>query len=304
MPAERRSGMDHEHYAWSPLVKREPLRWPGGAHVALSVIVNLEHVELEPPEGSEQSQQLAGGLGVRPYPNYPLLSHREYGHRVGIFRILDVLERHGIRPTIALDAMTAEHYPWLVEHCLGRGAEIVAHGISVSRLITSRMSQDEERTYIAESLERLHTATGVQPQGWLGPEHSESERTPQLLAEAGLRYVCDWVNDEQPYAMTVATGSLVALPVMLEYDDAFALWTRGVMLDTYRSMLCDGFDQLLRDGAESGRLLALNLRPWLIGQPFRIKVLDDALAHMVRERHVWTAATGEIVDRFVAAAAA
>ena len=115
MPAERRLGMDHEHHEWSPISTRGKLNWPSGAKVALCVIVTLEHTEWDPPEGSFSADQ-AGGLGVRPFPDYPRFSHREYGHRVGIFRVLDVLEKHGIKPTVAMDAQTAELNPWLATH--------------------------------------------------------------------------------------------------------------------------------------------------------------------------------------------
>lgn len=300
MPAERREGMDHAHYAWSPLPQRPPLRWPGGARLALAVIVVLEYLELDPPAAARTSANLSGGLGSRPHPNYALLSHREYGHRVGIFRVLDALERHGVTATVAMDALTAEAYPWLVQHCRDRGAEFVAHGISVSRMISSAMSEDEERAYIGESLDRIRAATGVKPLGWLGPEYGESERTPALLAEAGLRYVCDWLNDEQPYRMTVPGGDLYTLPGMLEYDDAFALWTRGVTLDTYGTMITDGFDRLHADGEQSGRLLALTLRPWLIGQPFRIGTLERALGYITARDGVWATSAGAIVEAYAA----
>ena len=296
MPAERRYGMDHPHYDWSPITTRGILRWPQDARVALCVIVTLEHMEWLPPEGSFQPINLAGGSAARPFPDYARLSHREYGHRVGIFRVLDVLEKHGIKPTVALDALTAANYPYLVRHLLERGCEIIGHGVSVSRMITSNMSEQEERDYIQESLAALTTATGVTPQGWLGPEYGESSRTPQLLAEAGIRYLCDWANDEQPYPLTTPQGEILALPIMLEMDDVNALADRRVDVDRYAQMLKEGFDTRYEDGATNARLLALHLHPWLIGQPFRIGYLDDALGHMVRRQGVWAASGGEIVD--------
>ena len=296
MPAERRYGMDHPHYDWSPITTRGILRWPQDARVALCAIVTLEHMEWLPPEGSFQPTNLAGGSAARPFPDYARLSHREYGHRVGIFRVLDVLEKHGIKPTVALDALTAANYPYLVRHLLDRGCEIIGHGVSVSRMITSNMSEQEERDYIQESLAALTTATGTTPQGWLGPEYGESSRTPQLLAEAGIRYLCDWANDEQPYPLTTPQGEILALPIMLEMDDVNALADRRVDVDRYAQMLKEGFDTLYEDGATNARLLALHLHPWLIGQPFRIGYLDDALGHMVRRQGVWAASGGEIVD--------
>ena len=295
MPAERRFGMDHEHYDWSPIVNRGVLRWPRNARVALCVIVNLEHMEWSPPSGGF-TPTLAGGLDRRPFPDYAQMSHREYGHRVGIFRVLDVLERHRIVPTIAMDALTAENYPYLVSHCLKRGCEIMGHGVSVSRMITSEMTEEEEREYIKTSLDAIKRATGSAPSGWLGPEYAESARTPQLLAEAGVRYVCDWVNDEQPYPFKTSKGELVALPIMLEMDDVNALWDRHLTIDLYGELLKGCFETMQRDGAQNGRLLVLNLHPWLIGQPFRIGTLDDALGHMMRTQRVWAATGSEIVE--------
>ena len=296
MPAERRFGMDHEHYDWSPIVTRGALRWPDDARVALCVVVNLDHVEWCPPEDSYESADLAGGLAPRPFPDYARLSHRDYGHRVGIFRVLDVLDRHGITATVAMDAMTAENYPYLVQHCLNRGCEVIAHGISVSRMITGNMSEQQEREYIRESVEAVRRATGSAPAGWLGPEYGESSRTPQLLAQQGVRYVCDWTNDEQPYPMKTPDGGLYALPIMLELDDVHALWDRRVAIDRYAELLKESFDSLYRDGAQSGRLLVLNLHPWLIGQPFRIGYLDDALGTIMRRQGVWASTGSEIVD--------
>ncbi len=298
MPAERRQGMDHEHHPWSPIHTREPLHWPDNARVALCVLVNLELMELDPPEGSFEASRLAGGLGRLPYPDYARLSHREYGHRVGIFRVLDVLEKHGIAATVALDALTAEHYPYLVQHCRQRGCEIIGHGLSVSRMITSRMSEAEERDSIRASIDALTRATGQVPVGWFGPEYGESDRTPQLLAAAGFHYVCDWANDEQPYRMTTTEGELVSLPIALELDDTHALWERRVPVDRYGTMLSESFAGLYQDGAQTGRLLVLNLHPWLIGQPFRIGFLDAALGDIMRRQGVWAAHGASIVDWF------
>ena len=296
MPAQRRFGMDHEHHLWSPLNARGLLQWPDDARIAICVIINLEHMEWQAPEGTFQSSGLAGGSAARPFPDYARLSHREYGHRVGIFRVMDVLEKHGIPATVAMDGLTAENYPYLVRHLSGRGCEFIGHGMSVSRMITSRMTSEEEQGYIRESLSTLNASTGAEAKGWLGPEYGESSRTPQLLAQAGIQYVCDWVNDEQPYPMTTSEGELYALPIMWELDDVSALADRKVAIDRYQSMLTEAFDALYDDGAVNGRLLTLHLHPWLIGQPFRIGYLDAALAHMVRRQGVWAASGSDIVD--------
>lgn len=292
MPAERRQGMDHEHHEWSPISTRSKLSWPNNAKVALCVIVTLEHTEWEPPEDSFSADQ-AGGLGVRPFPDYPRFSHRDYGHRVGIFRVLDVLERLGIKPTVAMDSQTVEGYPYLVKHCQGRGCEIIGHGVSGSQTISGHMSIKEEAEFIHSSIEVLEKATGTAPKGWFGTDYGESERTPDLLAQAGINYLCDWVNDEQPYPMK---DGLFALPTMLEMDDLFTMSTRRVTIDRYAQSLKDGFDVMYRDGAENGRLLTINIHPWLVGQPFRIGYLEEALGHIMGHQDVWAASGSEIVD--------
>ena len=296
MPAQRRFGMDHEHHDWSPISTRGILRWPQDARVALCVIVNLGHQEWSPPEDSYQITTPAGGVAPRPYPDYTRISHQEYGHRVGIFRVLDVLQKHGIRPTVAMDALTAENYPYLVRHCLDRGCEIIGHGISASQMISSNMPVEEEADYIQKAVEALRKATGAAPAGWIGPEYGESAHTPQLLAQSGIKYLCDWANDEQPYPMHSPSGELYALPSMLELDDVHALWTRRVTVQRYGLLLKEGFDAMYRDGQQNGRLLVINVHPWLMGQPFRIGFLDDALGHMVRNQGVWSATGSEIID--------
>ena len=304
MPAERsyvfpelHQGMDHDHYDWSPLnATRATIEWPGKARVALCVIVTLEHMEWSRPLGNYQVPNLAGGYGQGPFPDVTAWSHREYGNRVGIFRVLDVLDKYGIKPTIAMDALTADHYPFLVRHCLGRKCEIIGHGISVNRMITSRMSEEEEREYILTSMEALIRATGKPPVGWLGPEYGESARTPTLLAQSGIRYVCDWVNDEQPYPLKVPEGELYALPIELPLDDIYALWDRRIDIDRYGEMIKETFETLYHEGANNGRLLVLNLHPWLIGQPFRIGCLDTALGHIMQHRDVWAATGSEVID--------
>ena len=292
MPAERRYGMDHDHYDWSPLINRKTLRWPHDARIALCVIVNLEHLEWSPPAGNVQ----VDSLHDRPLPDYRNYSHRDYGHRVGIFRVLDVLEKHGIKPTVAMDVLTAENYPYLVQHCLGRDSEIIGHGVALTRMISSKMSIEEEKEYIGRSIRALTKATGSAPLGWLGPEYGESNRTPQILGEAGIQYVCDWANDEQPYPMKTAKGDLYALPIMLDLDDNFALWERQYRIDEYADLLKEAFDVMYRDAGENGRVLVLNLHPWIIGQPFRIGFLDEALGYMVRKKGVWAASGQEIID--------
>ena len=299
MPADRTPGaMDNPYYGWSPLVTREPLRWPEDARVALCVIVTLGHVEWLPPENAIVPPS---ATRVGPYPEVPDIhetSPHEYGTRVGVFRVMDVLARHGIRATVAMDAAVLASCPYLVDECQRRGWEFVGHGTTSSRMITEAMTEADEREYIRSSLDAVRAATGKMPAGWVGVDYGESTRTVRLLAEMGVRYVCDWPNDEQPYRMTVPTGSMVSLPVTLDLDDVLFHHIRTIPIRRFAELITESFDVLHEEGAETGRLLVLNLHPFVIGQPYRISHLDRALEHITRHEGVWVATGSEIVDWF------
>jgi allantoinase len=302
MPARRTYGMDQDFYSWSPIVTRPVLRWPDNARVALAVIVNLEHWDWEAPANTPLPVSPMGGpegLWTGNPPNFPDIGgwgNHEYGNRVGVFRVLAVLDKYGITPTLALDKAVADNYPFLVNEGRKRNAEFIAHGLSRRRIIHIGMSEDEERQYIRASIEAVEKAAGRRPVGWSGPDFQETPNTPNLLAAEGIRYVCDWGNDEQPYRMNTPTGALHALPIMVELDDLFALRDRRFRMDEYVQHLKEAIDTIYRDARASGRLLVLNLHPWLVGQPFRIRFLAEAIAHIVHRQGVWAATGAEIID--------
>ena len=298
MPAERSLGMDHAHYPYSPLPTRPALTWPSGKSLAIGALVLLEHYEWDPPADAYSLRNSSGGLIKLPAPDYVQLTHREYGHRVGVFRLLDTLERHGIPVTVAVDKLTAVHYPWLIDHLMQRGCELVGHGVAASQLITSKLSEDDEAEIITDCLDTLEKLSGNRPSGWFSPEGVESSRTPELLAAAGVNYVCDWPNDEQPYKMTTPVGDLVSLPLFLEVDDEFALWHRRASLASWEGMIVAAATRLHVDGQTSARHMMLTLRPWLTGQPFRIRTLDRALRQVTQLDAVWAAHGSDIVKAF------
>jgi hypothetical protein len=300
-PAERRHGYDHRHYAWDILPARPKLAWPGGRNLAIVPLVVLESYEDPLPAGWPQVRSVGGGL-IRDFPNISRVSTREYGHRVGIFRILEALKRRGIRPTVAIDALTAEDYPCLVDVLNEAQAEFVAHGISVTRPQTSAMSVQEERAYIAETLDRLQ-ACGIRARGWYGADYSESTVTPQLLGEAGLEYLSDWSNDEQPYRMTTP-GTLVATPLWADFDDQTVLINRMCNLDMFEDHFVKALAQLDRDARDSARLFHFCVRPWVMGAPLRIGVFERVLDFACGLPQAWTPRLGEVVDAWLAGRAA
>jgi peptidoglycan/xylan/chitin deacetylase (PgdA/CDA1 family) len=309
MPAERTYGMDQDYTDWSPIVSRPPLTWPEGARVALAVIVNLEHWDWQmlpnaplPLGGMREPTPGGGGgppglwTGGARFPDIGGFGNREYGNRVGVFRVFEVLDRYGIRPTVAMDKTIAEHYPTLVREAQQRQAEFIGHGTSARHIIHAGMSDEEERAYIHASVEAVAKATGERPVGWLSPAFQESLNTPNLVAAAGMRYICDWGNDEQPYRMHVKEGELYSVSPSLYLDDEYIHIYGRRTVNEVNLLWRDWFDGLYADGAHSGRMMILNLHPWAIGQPWRIRHLDEVLAHITCHAGVWKATGHEIVD--------
>jgi len=298
MGERRGPGMDHGLYPYSPLPERPRLIWPEGARIAFWVVLHLEFWEMLPPETAVRDRRFAGEFGSFT-PDYRTFSQREYGNRVGIFRLFEVLDRHRLKVTVAANAAACERYPALVEECQQRGWEFAAHGSHANRMISSRMDETEERAAIEDTLAVVERAAGRRPTGWLGQDFGESPRTPWLLAESGLRYVMDWPNDDQPYAMTVGEP-LIAIPYHAEWDDVQLLWHRRVAMPRYPDLVVEAFETLHEEGAQSGRLFGLGLHPWLMGMAHRIRYLDAALTRLAAFDSVWQTTAGEIADWYLA----
>lgn len=297
MPTQPRKGMDHGHYRYSPIPTRPRLEWPGGAGLALWVVLYLEYWEINPPEDAYRDPRYAAPFGSF-FPDYRTHSIREYGNRVGIFRVLEVLDRYRVPVTVAANAEACARYPYLMEAFAHRGWEVMAHGTHATRMITSRMSEEEERAYIEESAAAVERATGQRPAGWMSQDFGQSPRTPDLVAEAGFRYMADWPNDDQPYPMTL-DRPLVSLPYHVEWDDVLLLWFRQVATPRYPDIVGDAFDRLLEEGKTTGRMMSLGVHPWLLGQPHRIRYLDEALAKIAGHQGLWKATGGEICEAFL-----
>ena len=288
----RRYGMDHERYDWSMLPDRKPVAWPNQARVALWVVPALEWFPLNmagqpfKPPGAMQTA----------YPDLRHYTLREYGNRVGIFRIMKALEKHGILPTVAVNAAVAVRYPSLIKECTQRGWEIMANGLDMDHLHHGGLAVDDEKKLIDPTLDILRKASGQSVRGWLSPAKSESAATLDLLGAAGLDYVCDWVNDDMPYAMRTASGPIHAMPHPIDIDDHTILVQNHHTEDDFRDQLCDQFDLLYKESATNGgRIMAISLHPWVIGQPYRMRALEEALAHIMRHPGVWAATGGEIL---------
>lgn len=293
----RRYGMDHDRYDWSMLPQRKPVAWPGQARVALWVVpalewfpLNMSGVPFKPP-----------GAMMTAYPDLRHYTLRDYGNRVGIFRLMKALERHGIRASVAVNAAVAVRYPSLIRECRQRDWEIIANGLDMDHLHHAGLAMADEKKLVEDTLDILNNAAGKTVRGWLSPAKSESANTLDLLGAAGLDYVCDWVNDDMPYAMRTASGPLHAMPHPVDIDDYTILVQNHHTEDDFRDQLCDQFDVLYRESAtQGGRIMAISLHPWVIGQPYRIRALEEALQHIMRHKGVWAATGSEILDAWKA----
>ena len=285
---------DRPPHEASSITQRPPLRWPNGARLAFAVVVSAEYYEMQPAPENFIPANVPGGFGRAPYPDFRAFSQRDYGNRVGIFRVIEALKRFAMPATAAVDACVASRYPYIVEALQGQGIEIAGHGHAVTNVISSHMTEFAERAYIASALETLARVSGVRPAGWHGTEYGQSERTPALLAELGLDYTLDWPNDEQPFLMRTAPRPLMSLAMALELDDVITMWHRRVGAERWRLAVAEALDQIIADGASGGRHLILNLHPWLIGHPHRIGYFEEVLADVRRREGIWTASVSQI----------
>ncbi|MEU4312668.1 polysaccharide deacetylase family protein [Nocardia sp. NPDC024068] len=287
--------MDNELFEYSAIVDRDPIEWPGGARVAFYVGLNIEHYEL----GRPSTSIFPGTAALVPDPlNY---GWRDYGPRVGFWRVLDALDRHGIRASVLLNSDVARHYPRIIEAGRERNWAWLAHGKNNS-ILQPEVAAADERAYLTEVITTIEQATGTRPRGWMGPALSESPRTPELLAELGLGYVLDWTNDDQPYRLRVP--GLLSVPYSVELNDNTLFLGTGLTGPDFVGIVRDQLDRLYEDSAGSGRVMALALHPFVIGQAFRAGYLDRALDYIAGHPGVWLTTSDDIADHFARTAAA
>jgi len=288
----RRHAMDHNRYEWSNLFERKPVEWKNGAHVALWVTVVSEFFPL-----NQQGKpfKAPGGM-VTPYPDFRHYSSRDYGNRVGIFRLFRIFKKYGIKASVAMNAAVAERYPVLAREVINNGYEIICHGYDMDTIHHSGMSEDQEREIVSKSKKIIHETTGIAPQGWLSPASSESFLTPDLVQEEGFRYLCDWANDDMPYTFRTRNGSLIAMPYSEEISDRQIIFGYHHTEAQFAEQVKDQFDVLLAESKHyGGRILSLVLYPYISGLPYRIQAVEEILRYISQRPGVWSATGSEIM---------
>jgi allantoinase len=220
---------------------------------------------------------------------------RDYGVRVGIWRTMESLDRYGIPASVLLNSDVARHYPQIVAAGRQRDWAWLAHGRTNS-ILQAGMDPEQEKAFLAEVVDTIEAATGQRPRGWMGPGLTETFETPRLLAELGLEYVLDWTNDDQPYRLNVP--GVISVPYSLELND-LGLFGKGISGPEFVRIVQDQYEQLAADSRDSGRVMALALHPFVTGQAFRAKYLDQALAFLAAQPDVWLTTSDEIADHYL-----
>ena len=290
-----RLGMDHDLYAASPMPTRRPVAWPDGKAVAVAVLVNLEWFPIVP---SDKPFRAPGHMQT-PYPDYRHYTAREYGTRVGFYRLLDAFAKAGVGVTVAVNAAIAERYPTIIADIRAGGHEIIAHSTDMNGTIATGLPEEEERALIEKARDTLAAAIGSRPRGWQSIARSQSWNTPRLLVEAGFDYMCDWVNDDLPYFATTSAGTIVSLPFNHELSDRQLIAVQQQSMDSVARQVEDAFDWLAAESTQyGGRVLPLTLTPYITGLPYRMDAFEALLGRIAARPEAWFATAGQLVDNW------
>ena len=283
---------DYGPFPYVSITQRPKLELPNNARVAVWVIPNIEFFPLTHGLAGHAFEAKGKAPTVRPW------AQRDYGNRVGIWRIMDVMNKLGIRASATLNAAICDHHPQIVKAGTELGWEFLGHNeTNVKRL--TEMEPEEERQTIQACVKKIKECSGKRPVGWLGSALAETWHTLDYLIEEGFDYVADWTNDDQPYMMTVNEKKIVSVPYSYEVNDSPFIYYRNGSIDEFEKLIKRQFDCLYEEGAESGRVMAICLHPFIIGVPHRIKGLESALKYIQSHDQVWFATGSEIAHHYV-----
>ena len=277
----------HGRYDYRPIKGRKGYEWPDGRRLAVYLGLNLEHFAFAEGLGAELAP---GG----PQPDVLNFAWRDYGNRVGAWRMLDLFETLKMPASVLVNSSLYGYCPELVQAYAKRGDEIVGHGRTNSER-QGTLGEAEESRLIAETTEAITKAHGKRPSGWLGPWISESKATPDLLQEQGYTYLLDWCMDDQPIWLKTRHGRILAMPYPQEVNDIPAIVARKMNADAFADMIVDNFDEMLEQSTDGPLVMGIALHPYLVGQPYRLRHLRRALRHIAAQTSgVWLTRAGDI----------
>jgi peptidoglycan/xylan/chitin deacetylase (PgdA/CDA1 family) len=280
-------------YDYWPIAARPSIAWPGGRRLAFYVALNIE--QFEPGKPSTALFPPTSSLQVDP------LNHgwRDYGPRVGIWRMIDLLDRLELRASVMLNSDVCAHYPQMIAAGNQRDWVWCAHGFNNSSLWTG-MEPALEREAFQRLLEQFVEGTGTRPKGWLGPALTETGATPEILAENGLTYLLDWCADDQPFPLNVPNHRMISVPYAIEVNDIVCFLGHGLTAAEFEQTMVDQFDVLYEEAQQHpGSVMSISLHPFLINQPFRHRHLDRFLAYIAQHDDVWITTSDDIADWYL-----
>lgn len=281
----------HGRYEHSSIFSRPAYDWPGGKRLAVYFALGIEHYAFN--EGLVEN--LVPGI---PPPDVLNTSWREYGNRVGAWRVLNAFVDYGLPLSILLNTAVYQEAPDLMAACRKAGCEIVAHGYSNSETLAGRTEEDEA-AYIRSVTQDIIRAEGTAPKGWSSPWIAETMTTPDILAEAGYAYHLDWIMDDQPVWMKTRSGRILAVPYAHDLNDSSTMIGRQVGPRDFADMIIDQFDEMLLSSARAPLVMPVILHSFISGQPFRLKALRRAIEHMMKNSDaVWFTRPAMIASHF------
>jgi allantoinase len=282
-----------EPFDFMPYSGRAKIRWPGDRKLAFWVAPNIEFYELNPPKNPMRTPW------PRPNPDVTGYSYRDFGNRVGHWRLMEVMDACGVRGSVSLSAAVCDHHPEIIEECVARKWDFFSHGIYNTRY-SYGMDPDQERSMIMDSVNTIEQATGQRVRGYLAPALTHTVNTLDLLAELDFWYTCDLFHDDQPQPVNVADGRLISMPYSLEVNDHFIFNVYGRSAQQYADILKAQLDQLLEEGTDSGTVMCIPLHAYLIGRAHRIGPFADLLRHITSlGDDVWITTATEIAEYYL-----
>ena len=277
----------HGRYSYSAIVARPAYEWPSGARLAVYVAVNVEQFPFGEGMGPELNPR-------QPEPDIVNYTWRDWGNRVGVWRLIELLDELGVSASVSLNTEIYEHCPEVAAAFRARGDEFIAHGRTNGER-QAEMSEDAERAMIGEVTAKLARMEGRAPRGWLGPWVNETQVTPDLLQEAGYQYVMDWAMDDQPVWLKTRGGRILSIPYSRPTNDLPMMQRANATPSAWADMVIDGFDEMLAQSARQPLVFNLSLHPYLVSQPFRLRQLRRLLGHVVGEgSRTWVCRAGDV----------
>lgn len=277
----------HGRYDYVPITQRADYTWPCGARLAVYIGLNLEHFAFGEGLGAELAP---GG----PQPDVLNYAWRDYGNRVGAWRMIEMLDALNLPVSVLANSEMYDYAPDLMAAHRARGDEVLGHGRTNAER-QSVLDEADEAQLIAKATEVITRFEGSAPQGWLSPWIAESRVTPDLLDEAGYGYTLNWCMDDQPVWMRTRTGRILSIPYPQEANDIPSIVARKDGAAQFADMIIDNFDEMLEQSEKQPLVMGIALHPYLVGQPYRLRHLRRALAHIATHRdHIWLTRAGDI----------